>query len=279
MIREHFIKAHPARDGDFRWRGDGVSRVEGLSDAVFGFAVTLLVVSLEVPSTFTELAVMMLGVPAFAVTFTLLLLVWHAHYRFFRRYGLEDTRTVVLNAALLFVVLLYIYPLKFLFQTIFGLTMASAASRLGVAFLAPAAEASLGAIRGDQWPALMCIYAFGYIALYGVFALMHRHALAQREALQLDDVEAAITRHSIRESLVMVAVACLSIAATLGLPHALGWPATPAAFLAGWLYMLIWPAQVVMGRRHDRELRALRALRTRLAIPAAPALSDPLPTA
>lgn len=43
------------RDGDFRVRGKEVSRVEGLSDAVFGFAITLLVVSLEVPKTFALL--------------------------------------------------------------------------------------------------------------------------------------------------------------------------------------------------------------------------------
>jgi hypothetical protein len=40
VIREQLVKAHPERDGDFRWRGDGVSRIEGLSDAVFGFALT-----------------------------------------------------------------------------------------------------------------------------------------------------------------------------------------------------------------------------------------------
>ena len=36
----------------FRWRGNEVSRVEGFTDAVFAFAVTLLVVALEVPQTF-----------------------------------------------------------------------------------------------------------------------------------------------------------------------------------------------------------------------------------
>ena len=36
-------------------RGREVSRIEGFSDAVFGFALTLLVVSLEVPESFADL--------------------------------------------------------------------------------------------------------------------------------------------------------------------------------------------------------------------------------
>ncbi len=36
MIRVHLMRAHPARDGAFRRRGDGVWRIEGLGDAVFG---------------------------------------------------------------------------------------------------------------------------------------------------------------------------------------------------------------------------------------------------
>ena len=142
MIRAQLMKAHPERDGDFRWRGDGVSRIEGLSDSVFGFAVTLLVVSLDVPDTFTDLAAMMLGLPAFAATFTLLVLVWFAQYRFFRRYGMEDTRTIVLNVALLFVVLFYIYPLKFLFQTFIGLILGLVGWKLDIAWLGPLGQAS-----------------------------------------------------------------------------------------------------------------------------------------
>ena len=46
MLREKLIEHH--NPGTFRWRGGEIARIEGLSDAVFAFAVTLLIVSLEV---------------------------------------------------------------------------------------------------------------------------------------------------------------------------------------------------------------------------------------
>ena len=83
MFREQMIKTNLGKATAFRWRGDEISRIEGLSDAVFAFAVTLLVVSLEVPKTFNELAEIMRGFGAFAIGFTLLFLVWFNHYKFF----------------------------------------------------------------------------------------------------------------------------------------------------------------------------------------------------
>lgn len=114
MIRASLERAGFRNEKGFRWRGGEVSRIEGFSDAVFAFSVTLLVVSLEVPKTFNELMTAMRGFIAFTLSFALLIWVWYNHYIFFRRYGLQDTYTIVLNAVLLFVILFYIYPLKFL---------------------------------------------------------------------------------------------------------------------------------------------------------------------
>src|SRR5215203_4822419 len=117
MIRRRLmdLQEYTGGEREFRWRGREVTRPEGLTDAVFAFATTLLIVSLEVPHTFTELYALMQGFVPFLLTFAVLSLVWFQHFRFFRRYGLQDTPVVLLNCALLFVVLFYVYPLKFLY--------------------------------------------------------------------------------------------------------------------------------------------------------------------
>ena len=251
MIREHVFSDRPDPDEDFRWRSREVSRIEGLSDAVFGFAVTLLVVSLEVPRTFDDLVRMMAGFPAFAVSFGLLVVIWHAQYKFFRRYGLEDTRTLVLNVALLFVVLFYIYPLKFLFSTLVS-------SVLGLrANWGDAGGPVTPTIQNAQWPALMVVYAVGYIAIYGIFALLYHHAYTQRTPLDLDPLETLETRFSVIEQATMVCVALTSIAITLTLAYGLRWHPGISAGFGGWAYGLIWPAQVLISRARKRRRKSL----------------------
>lgn len=46
MIREKMIEKDIGHRGEFRWRGHEITRIEGLSDAIFAFAITRLVVSL-----------------------------------------------------------------------------------------------------------------------------------------------------------------------------------------------------------------------------------------
>ena len=206
--------------GNFRWRGEAVSRVEGFSDAVFAFAVTLLVVSLEVPNTFDELLETMRGFFAFAVCFALLLLVWYEHYKFFRRYGLRDNAIVLLNAVLLFLVLFYVYPLKFLFTLL--------------------ADQLLGfgdeMIEPSQVPLLMIIYGTGFVAVQLVFVMLYWRAYSLRAVLELDARESSMTLEEIQGFLVNVAVGLASVCvAVLGGEDASSW--------AGLVYVLIFPLQ------------------------------------
>src|SRR5471030_2537091 len=90
------------------WRSHEPSRLETFSDAVFAFAVTLIIVSLEVPKSFNELFEVMKGTLSFAACFAILFQIWNDQNLFFRRYGLHDSWTVALNGMLLFMVLVYV---------------------------------------------------------------------------------------------------------------------------------------------------------------------------
>jgi uncharacterized membrane protein len=189
MLREKLAAIH--HEKDFRWRGAEIARIEGLSDAVFAFAVTLLVVSLEVPKTFNELRLIIRGFFPFAICFALLMQVWHEQYRYFRRYNLQDAASTVLNCILLFLVLFYVYPLKFLFTL-----LVSAWMGFGTQVELPGGRLE-PMIEQHQIPQLMAIFSGGYLAVSCIFILLFWHALRMRGKLELNASEVFDTRVSI----------------------------------------------------------------------------------
>ena len=244
MLREKLIDKRVGDNKKFRWRSHEISRIEGLSDAVFAFAVTLLVVSLEVPKTFAELIYAMRGFGAFAICFTLLFIVWFNQYKFFRRYGLQDNVTVLLNGVLLFVVLFYVYPLKFLFTLMLNrFTGGNGELRL------PNGTVERMVDSTDQVSVLMIIFGVGYIAVFGVFVLLYWHAYRRRSLLELNELEVFDTREDIQESALNVGIGTLSIAlAAFGRGRFAG--------LAGMTYMLcpvvLTLHGTIMGRRRRK---------------------------
>ena len=229
MIRKHLIAGKTSGEPGFHWRGAEVTRLEGFTDAVFAFAVTLLVVSLEVPKTFSELLVAMHGFFAFAICFALLASVWYQHYRFFRRYGLENPWVVFLNCALLFFVLFYVYPLKFLVTAMFD-------------------RPEIQVVEGR---ALFTIWSLGYAALFIVFSLLYLHAWRIRAQLELTPLEAMRTQVSLLDQLAMVFVALLSTALARTMPDRY-------VESAGYIYYIVpiyfTIAHSIAGRR-ERQLQ------------------------
>jgi len=221
-----------------------VSRLEGFSDAVFAFAVTLLVVSLEVPRTFDELWEAMRGFLAFAISFALLFQVWRRHHTYFRRYGLQDGATTALTGVLLFVVLFYVYPLKFLWTLV-------VTTRLGANELVRLADGRIEPmILNDQVPRLFEIYGLGGAAVFGVFVALYSHAYRQRDALRLSPTETLETRLSIMScaSLAAIALTSVMIAAVGGVK------ATPAA---GYVYFAIGLSEWAIGSYGRRQRKRL----------------------
>lgn len=246
MIREKLLAKGIGRPADFRWRGHEISRIEGLSDAVFAFAVTLLVVSLEVPKTFTELSMAMRGLGAFAISFALLFTVWFNQYKYFRRYGLQDNVTVLLNAGLLFVVLFYVYPLKFLFSYLMNVFMGGHGE---VRLPNGNVEAM---VEPGELPRLMIIFGIGYVAIFAVFILLYWHAFRRRVQLELNELEVFDTRNSVQEAALNCSIGLLSIAvASFG--------GVKYGTLAGPVYMLLGVVMTVNGVLMGRRRRRLEA--------------------
>ena len=243
MIRGKLIESGVGANSKFRWRSREVSRLEGLADAVFGFAITLLVVSLEVPRTFDDLLAMMATFPAFAISFALLLLVWYQHYVYFRRYDIEDGLTMVLNSALLFVVLFYVYPLKFVWTFLANIVI-----RGDPRVRLPTGE-MVYPIRRDQTDALMIVYSLGFVAVFAIFAVLYWHAYRRRAEMELNELEVHDTRVEITSNLLYVAVGLVSIA--LAALHVGG---RASAAFSGFTYALLGPLHWL----HSRIVRKQR---------------------
>lgn len=232
----------------FRWRGGEITRLEAFTDAVFAFAVTLLVVSLEVPRTFADLVQAMKGFVAFALCFSILVQVWYFHYKFSRRYGLQTVHTVVLNAALIFVVLFYVYPLKFLFTLAIG--------GLSGGLTLPREQLSHMITTTRDLSTLWLIYSAGVIAVYGLFALLYRYAYTKRHELELNEYETLATRNAIIHFSGFVCIGVIVAIFALVLPPAY-------VGFAGFLFCLNgvwgWIAGSILGKRERLTLERMKA--------------------
>lgn len=228
-FRDH-LPFTPRHEPHFHWRGKEVSRIEGFTDAVFAFAVTLLVVALEVPHEFDGLMNVIRGFPAFIASFALLMLFWNAHYKFFRRYGLEDPFVRWVNHGILLMVLCSVYPLKFVFSAWFG--------------------GGHGAVieNGGQLNTIFRYYGLGFACIWFLFALLHWHALRLAGPLRLTPAEVLLTRMTLMGFLIQIAVCGLSIGLTFAPVH----PTVP-----GFVYVIIGPLMTWNGLRHGKQIREL----------------------
>ena len=206
-----------------------ISRLEEFSDAVFGFALTLLVITSTVPRNYQDLLALVRGIPAFACCFALLVWIWHEHDSFFERYPLtNDGITIALNSGLLFFVLLYVYSLKFMFDA-FMLQV------FGLKGLDPVKPLTLPELSGA-----FTLYGLGFCVLMLLFAALYFHASRMRRDLGLSTLEAfdarALSGHHVLSAGVGVAVA------------AFAWFAPQLAFLSPSFFALMGPFHWFFGR-------------------------------
>lgn len=230
-------------DSGIRWRSHEPARIETFSDAVFAFSLTLVIVSLEVPKSFDQLYETMKGTVSFAICFMILFMIWNQQNLFFRRYGLRDPFTMFLNACLLFMVLIYAYPLKFLFFLIFSNHMYMANGQ------------AHPMIYDSQQPTLMMIYGVGFSIIYFLFFLMYWHAGRNAKALGLNKRELYMTYTCLGDNFIMLLIGLIAIATAYILPPAIAGN-SGMVYISIPLALTIWYSYRGRGERKLRHTNA-----------------------
>jgi len=187
-------------DPRIKYRGETASRLDNLTDAVFGIAITLLIFNLTNPNSFQDLLTFTKTLPAFLISIAFIVLIWNEHTGFSEVYTLNDTRLTILNTIFIALVIFYVYPLRFLtlFLTNFFFNTEIAVN-----------------IQGDQVPYLMIYYGFVAFALYFVLYLFYHRALRLKTELNFNAFEEYYTKSQKNRLLIMFVVPLLSILLTL----------------------------------------------------------------
>ncbi len=169
------------KDG-FSIRGRETTRLETFMDAAFAFAITMLVISVgEIPKNFSELILALKQIPSFLSSFFIIMLFWFGHRTWSRRYGLEDSWTIMFSIGLIFVLLVYIYPLRLMFSALFEWVS-------GGFF-----PSKFTLYARHELSGLFMIYGIGLFAMAGIMALLHLRAGLQKSVLDLSEIEAIRT--------------------------------------------------------------------------------------
>ncbi len=224
-------------------RGDKVTRLEAFVDASFAFAVTLLVISGDqIPTSISMLTDALKQVPSYAASFAVIMQFWMNHADWSRRFGLEDIYSDRLSLVLVFVLLIFVYPLKMVFASLFSmLSSGYLPSRFQI----------------DSWlhvPALFQTFAAGFGAMALIMFLLFSRA--EKLGPSLDFTEAEITYAQFKRlmwgTVVLFAMLSLLLAAVI--------PARPETGL--WIGLpgyIFFGLNIVQGfiRRHYRKKNIL----------------------
>jgi hypothetical protein len=134
--------------------------------------------------------------------FAMVCWIWYQHNVFFRRYGLQDATTTGLNCFLLFVVLFYVYPLKFV-------TVGGLGRIVGMTDIPVITDPRL----------VMELYSGGVVLIFGTFVLLYLHAWRRRADLELAPSQQILLRYTARGHLLTVMIGLTSLALARFLPR------------------------------------------------------------
>jgi len=212
-------------NGNFRLRGNQITRLEAITDAAFALALTHLVIAIGyVPRSYEELVAALKGIPAFAASIGVLGSFWYTHVRWSRNYGLEDGVSVLLTFVLLFVLLIFVYPLRIVTASFFWWLS-------GGWFVPEMQIDSLEQLRGE-----FVIFSTGFLALSLSVLLLFLRADRCHDSLMLNAAERYLTRTELLCNLIRVGISIAAIVTTWCLPANRSWLG-PMLLVTLWIWL------------------------------------------
>jgi len=225
--------------GGFRLRGIEMTRLETFIDATFAFAISMMIIApQQIPDNIDALLGAFKNVPAFVASIIVLGIFWRGHWVWSRRYGLEDGMSILISWAMIVTILIYIYPLKAVFGSMWFFL---SDGRFGHA---------LGARTDAQARTLFAIFAIGFTAIALEIVLLNVRAWQLREPLRLNAREKLVTLYEVTGWSMPVGVGIISLVLALTLPREqLDW--------SGWVYFslaILGPLHSAYRRRRIQDL-------------------------
>ncbi|HEY0011750.1 MAG TPA: TMEM175 family protein [Allosphingosinicella sp.] len=209
------------------------ARLDSFIDAAFAFAITLVIVASESPpDDFSELRQAMKALPAYAISFTFIAMFWHAHLRWRRLVRTATPLSVFLSLLLIFLVLVYVFPLRLVAQ-----------------LLADYAAGAGPAIPDRERAGLFAVYGFGFATMAATQAALFASSLRRPE---LTGEQRMALRSETWIGGILAACGGLSVLLSL-------FPGTSG--LAPWAYPLI-PIGIGALMIHDRRSSGRRTRRS-----------------
>jgi uncharacterized membrane protein len=211
-------------ENQFRLRGLEVTRLDTFVDAAFAFVLTLLVISFDdIPSNIPEMLAAVKRIPGFAASFAMLMVFWLQHRKWSRRYGLENHRTILHSLILIFVMLVYVYPLRMFFEGMF--------SNLTGGYLSTSYQIE----TYNELRLMFVFYSAGFLAMSLLVSQLFRLAIRSSTSLGLNSIELRKTRIEMHAWALTASFGLLSILLALTLPDA--W-----VLAAGYMYFALFAA-------------------------------------
>jgi uncharacterized membrane protein len=206
----------------FRLRGMEMTRLETFIDAAFAFAITMLVIAgSQVPDDVEALLGAFKHVPTFICSIAVLGIFWRGHWLWSRRYGLEDGVSILISWAMIVTMLIFIYPLKAIFGSMWYLL---SSGQVGQRLSLHTTE--------TQARTIFAVYALGLIAISAEILLLNFRGWHLREPLRLNARERVMTRGELTGWSIPISVGMVSLVFSFALPiEQIAW--------CGWIYFLM----------------------------------------